>query len=96
MKIDAHIALTFWVLYGTYIIDCFQGYYNSPECRYVTPNSGQVRYSFTVQLNSCGTQFVDQFSEGKQAYLENVLVLQNEPGIQEVGDAPPALHPVSN
>lgn len=35
-------------------------------------------------INSCGTQFVDQFSEGKQAYLENVLVLQNEREIQEV------------
>ncbi|XP_054275827.1 uncharacterized protein LOC128994989 isoform X2 [Macrosteles quadrilineatus] len=63
-----------------------KGFYNNPECRYVTPNSGQTKYSFTVMLNSCGTQFVDQFSEGKQAYLENVLVLQNEPGIQEVWD----------
>jgi len=35
-------------------------------------------------LNSCGTHFVDEFSSGKQAYLENVLVVQNEPGIQEV------------
>lgn len=35
-------------------------------------------------LNSCGTHFVDEFSTGKQAYLENVLVIQNEPGIQEV------------
>jgi len=63
-----------------------KGYYNSPECRYVSPNSGQTKYSLVVQLNSCGTQFVDQFSVGKQAYLENVLVLQNEPGIQEVWD----------
>lgn len=47
-------------------------------------NSGQIKYSFIVQLNSCGTQFVDEFYKGKQAFLENVLVLQNEPGIQEV------------
>lgn len=74
---------------------CVQGHYNSPDCRYVSPNSNQIKYSVTVLLNSCGTQFVDQFSEGKQAYLENVLVLQNEPGIQEVG-VEPVLSPVSN
>ncbi|XP_050523254.1 uncharacterized protein LOC126895442 [Daktulosphaira vitifoliae] len=63
-----------------------KGFYNNPECRYVTPNSGQTKYSFKVMLNSCGTHFVDEFSSGKQAYLENVLVVQNEPGIQEVWD----------
>lgn len=50
----------------------------------MSPNSGQTKYSFKVMLNSCGTHFVDEFSSGKQAYLENVLVVQNEPGIQEV------------
>lgn len=50
----------------------------------MNPNSGQTKYSFKVMLNSCGTHFVDEFSAGKQAYLENVLVIQNEPGIQEV------------
>ncbi|XP_022169139.1 uncharacterized protein LOC111032949 [Myzus persicae] len=63
-----------------------KGFYNTPECRYVNPNSGQTKYSFKVMLNSCGTHFVDEFSSGKQAYLENVLVVQNEPGIQEVWD----------
>ncbi|XP_060833953.1 uncharacterized protein LOC132917293 isoform X2 [Rhopalosiphum padi] len=63
-----------------------KGFYNTPECRYVNPNSGQTKYSFKVMLNSCGTRFVDDFSSGKQAYLENVLVIQNEPGIQEVWD----------
>lgn len=62
----------------------FQGFYNDPNCHYVRKDSGQVKYSFVVQLNSCGTQFVDEFYKGKQAFLENVLVLQNEPGIQEV------------
>uniref|UniRef100_A0A2S2QF31 ZP domain-containing protein n=1 Tax=Sipha flava TaxID=143950 RepID=A0A2S2QF31_9HEMI len=63
-----------------------KGFYNSQECRYVNPNSGQTKYSFKVMLNSCGTHFVDEFSTGKQAYLENVLVVQNEPGIQEAWD----------
>lgn len=62
----------------------FQGFYTDPNCHYVKKDSGQLKYSFVVKLNSCGTQFVDEFYKGKQAFLENVLVLQNEPGIQEV------------
>uniref|UniRef100_T1H8C5 ZP domain-containing protein n=1 Tax=Rhodnius prolixus TaxID=13249 RepID=T1H8C5_RHOPR len=65
-----------------------KGHYNSNECRYVTPNSGQKSYKFTLLLNSCGTQFIDRFAEGEQAYLENTLVIQNEPGILEVGRGP--------
>ncbi|KOC61498.1 hypothetical protein WH47_05102 [Habropoda laboriosa] len=64
-----------------------KGFYMNPECRYVAQNSGQTKYSFTVSLDSCGTQFINDFAgEAGQAYLENVLVLQNEPGIQEVWD----------
>ncbi|XP_072744483.1 uncharacterized protein [Anoplolepis gracilipes] len=64
-----------------------KGFYMNPECRYVEQNSGQTQYSFTVNLDSCGTQFINDFEgEAGQAYLENVLVLQNEPGIQEVWD----------
>lgn len=40
-------------------------------------NSGQKDYKFTVNLDSCGTQFINDFEgEAGQAYLENVLVLQ--------------------
>lgn len=49
----------------------------NPECRYVEQNSGQTKYSFTVNMDSCGTQFINDFEgEAGQAYLENVLVLQ--------------------
>jgi hypothetical protein len=48
-----------------------------PQCRYVELNSGQIKYSFTLNLDSCGTQFINDFAgEAGQAYLENVLVLQ--------------------
>ncbi|KAJ4435288.1 hypothetical protein ANN_17898, partial [Periplaneta americana] len=63
-----------------------KGFYKDDECRYVNQGSGRTQFSFTVRLNACGTQFIDQFKEGGQAYLENVLVFQNEPGIQEVWD----------
>jgi len=49
----------------------------NPECTYVKQNSGSTTYSFTVNLESCGTQFINDFEgEAGQAYLENVLVLQ--------------------
>ncbi|XP_077254633.1 uncharacterized protein LOC143893292 [Temnothorax americanus] len=64
-----------------------KGFYMNPECTYVKQNSGSTMYSFTVNLDTCGTQFINDFEgEAGQAYLENVLVLQNEPGIQEVWD----------
>lgn len=63
-----------------------QDHFNEPECVYVRENSNQVKYSFTVSLNKCGTRFFSDFENEGQAYLENVLVLQNEPGIQEVWD----------
>ena len=61
-----------------------KGFYTSAGCHYVRENSGQTRYSFTVSLNSCGTEFVNAFDTQGRSYLENVLVLQNEAGIQEV------------
>lgn len=63
-----------------------KGFYSNSDCRYVNENSGQTKYSFTVRLDSCGTEFVNAFDTQGQSYLENVLVLQNEPGIQEVWD----------
>lgn len=68
----------------TYPFYSLQGFYNQQNCRYLEPNSGRANTEFTVNLDSCGTQFVDDFANGGEAYLENVLVLQNEPGIQEV------------
>ena len=37
-----------------------------------------------MNLPSCGSQWVDALASGGQAYLENVIIIQNEPGIQEV------------
>ncbi|XP_039314434.1 uncharacterized protein LOC105196070 isoform X2 [Solenopsis invicta] len=64
-----------------------KGYFMNPECTHVKQNSGLTQYSFTLTMGTCGTQFISDFEgESGQAYLENVLVLQNEPGIQEVWD----------
>ncbi|KAJ8977970.1 hypothetical protein NQ317_008162 [Molorchus minor] len=63
-----------------------KGYYSMPECRYVKENSAQTKYSFTVNLNQCGTEFINAFDTEGQSYLENILILQNELGIQEIWD----------
>ncbi|XP_076372434.1 uncharacterized protein LOC143257526 [Tachypleus tridentatus] len=63
-----------------------KGFYSDSTCLYVVPNSGRSVYEFTVHLDRCGTQFVDQFNQGGQAYLENTIIIQNEPGFQEVWD----------
>nr|XP_023015505.1 uncharacterized protein LOC111505000 [Leptinotarsa decemlineata] len=63
-----------------------KGYFNMPECRYVNENSGQTKYTFTVNLNMCGTEFINAFDTLGKSYLENVLVIQNEAGIQEIWD----------
>ncbi|CAH2252075.1 jg13874 [Pararge aegeria aegeria] len=63
-----------------------QDHFKDADCVYVKENSNQIKYSFTVSLNKCGTRFFSDFENEGQAYLENVLVLQNEPGIQEVWD----------
>lgn len=54
------------------------------ECIYVPVNSGRDTYEFVIRLNSCGSQWVDQLGSGGQAYLENIIIIQNEEGIQEV------------
>ncbi|CAK1543393.1 unnamed protein product [Leptosia nina] len=63
-----------------------QDHFKENDCVYVRANSNRAKYSFTVSLNTCGTRFFSDFENEGQAYLENVLVLQNEPGIQEVWD----------
>ncbi|XP_023231691.1 cuticlin-1-like [Centruroides sculpturatus] len=63
-----------------------KGYYSDHSCRYVGPNEGQKSYEFVIFTDRCGTTFVDEYNHGGQAYLENTIVIQNEPGIQEVWD----------
>ncbi|KAK2721972.1 hypothetical protein QYM36_002512 [Artemia franciscana] len=63
-----------------------KGFHTRQECTFVQLNSGQASYTFTLVLNQCGTQFIDELGSGGQAYLENTVVIQMEEGIQEVWD----------
>lgn len=61
-----------------------KGFHGNLDCHYVRFGTNRDSYEFIVRLNSCGSQWVDQLATGGKAYLENVIIIQNEPGIQEV------------
>ncbi|XP_068239832.1 uncharacterized protein [Palaemon carinicauda] len=61
-----------------------KGFYDNQLCNYVPYGTGGQQFEFVVRAGSCGTQFVEV--PGTQPYLENIIVIQNEPGIQEVWD----------
>ncbi|XP_066948848.1 uncharacterized protein [Macrobrachium rosenbergii] len=61
-----------------------KGFYDLQQCHYVKYGTGGREFEFLVRAGSCGTQFVEV--PGTPPYLENIVVIQNEPGIQEVWD----------
>ncbi|KAL7639809.1 UNVERIFIED_CONTAM: hypothetical protein RMT77_009219 [Armadillidium vulgare] len=71
-----------------------KGFYGIPECTYVTPNSRQREISFEVGGQGCGLQYIE--TPGQPGYLENVIIIQNEPGIQEIWDTARGLRCLSS
>jgi len=63
-----------------------KGYYEDPQCHFVEQRSGQMVFEFLLEVNRCGTSFVDDFATRGESYLENTLIFQNEPTFQEVWD----------
>lgn len=63
-----------------------KGFHSNLDCHYVKYGTNKDSFQFTIRLDSCGSQWVDKLSSGGQAYLENVIIIQNEPGIQEIWD----------
>ncbi|KAK2719383.1 hypothetical protein QYM36_005013 [Artemia franciscana] len=60
-----------------------KGFHTRKECTFVQLNSGQASYTFTLVLDQCGTQFIDELGSGGQAYLENTIIIQMQEEIQE-------------
>lgn len=52
----------------------------------MAPGSSRSEYEFVVVSGTCGTRYVE--NPGTPSYLENTVVIQNEPGIQEVRTTP--------
>lgn len=68
-----------------------KGFHSNLDCHYVRYNTGRDFYEFVIRLDSCGSKWVDELAIGGQAYLENVIIIQNEPGIQEIWDTSRAI-----
>lgn len=60
-----------------------QGHYSDPQCGYVAPGTGGREFEFVVLAGTCGARYVQGSEE--HPFLENIIIIQNEPGIQEVG-----------
>jgi hypothetical protein len=63
-----------------------KGHYNDISCHFAGHRSGQLVYEFLLEVNRCGTNFIDEFVSRGESYLENTLIFQNEPTFQEVWD----------
>lgn len=65
-----------------------QGHYSDPNCRFTAPNQGKLVYQFDMVVGQCGVAFIDSgLTSGGQAYVEGMLVIILEPGVQEAWDA---------
>ncbi|XP_063851571.1 uncharacterized protein LOC135094959 [Scylla paramamosain] len=66
-----------------------KGHYSEAECVYLHPGEGVGAAGrgaeFVVRAGRCGAQLVEPLEA--PPYLETVLVIQNQPGIQEVWDS---------
>ncbi|XP_013792003.1 uncharacterized protein LOC106475874 [Limulus polyphemus] len=65
-----------------------KGYYDVDICRFVSATSREARsFTFQIPLAACGT--VGQFevlTRDQDMYLENTVIIQNDPYIQEAWD----------
>ncbi|XP_076351310.1 cuticlin-3-like [Tachypleus tridentatus] len=65
-----------------------KGFYDSENCRFITPSSRPARsFTFRIPLAACGTLGqLEVLTSDQDMYLENTVIIQNDPYIQEVWD----------
>ncbi|KAK8771141.1 hypothetical protein V5799_025615 [Amblyomma americanum] len=65
-----------------------KGHFEQPECRHVQAEAapGNV-FEFVVKADRCGSSKVDRKSKDSESFIENTIVVQNEPRIQEWSDS---------
>ncbi|XP_071527162.1 uncharacterized protein dyl [Panulirus ornatus] len=69
-----------------------KGYYSDPNCVHVQPGTGRLQAQFDIYLNSCGmTSTASNANYGQPTptgtYIENTVIIQFDPLVQEVWDA---------
>lgn len=63
------------------------GHYDDPKCHYVRERSGRDRYKFSIPVHGCGTASQqDYLSKDIDKYIENTLIVQEDPFIQGMHD----------
>ncbi|GAB6023646.1 hypothetical protein CHUAL_008413 [Chamberlinius hualienensis] len=68
-----------------------KGHYSDPSCVYLKPGSGFTNSNFDVFLNNCGTGSsttgLTTFNQNPgNAFIENTIIIQYDPLVQEVWD----------
>ncbi|KAH9362447.1 hypothetical protein HPB48_020143 [Haemaphysalis longicornis] len=65
-----------------------KGHFEHPECRHVKADAapGPV-FEFVIQADRCGSSKVERKNKDGESYIENTIVVQNEPRIQEWSDS---------
>ncbi|KAL1431892.1 hypothetical protein MTO96_013979 [Rhipicephalus appendiculatus] len=65
-----------------------KGHFEQPECRHVqadaTPGNS---FEFVIRADRCGSSKVERKTKDGESYIENTIVVQNEPRIQEWSDS---------
>ncbi|KAK3874121.1 hypothetical protein Pcinc_020917 [Petrolisthes cinctipes] len=69
-----------------------KGYYSDPNCVHVQPGTGRLQAQFDIYLNSCGMTSTSSAANYGQptpsgTYIENTVIIQYDPLVQEVWDA---------
>lgn len=69
-----------------------KGYYSDSSCVHVQPGSGTLQAQFDIYLNSCGMTSSSSSANAGQptpagTYIENTVIIQYDPLVQEVWDA---------
>ncbi|XP_050712868.1 uncharacterized protein LOC126996453 isoform X2 [Eriocheir sinensis] len=69
-----------------------KGYYSDPNCVHVQPGTGRLQAQFDIYLNSCGMTTSSSGENYGQptptgTYIENTVIIQYDPLVQEVWDA---------
>lgn len=64
-----------------------KGHFGDPHCRHVQANAlknsdSRTVFEFVVQADRCGSAKVERKPREGDSFVENTIVVQNEPGIQ--------------
>ncbi|XP_075210892.1 transmembrane protein dusky-like [Lycorma delicatula] len=69
-----------------------KGFYSDPHCVHLKPGSGHLSATFEIFLNSCGMSSSANHNTGggystpSGSYVENTIIIQYDPYVQEVWD----------